>query len=410
MPRKRQRQGNVRRRGHRYQAQVRLEDGSRPAKSFDTEADAWKWIAVMKADDVRGVLGKEEERPPMCFEDLCRLYVDHKMKRWREGMARFFKGHLKSTLLPKFGERLIHTITTKELQQFVNDQLGRVSGVTVDKYIQCLKAVFKYAVAMDYLEKAPIGDKKVEGPGEEEEKDFRVLTPQELRAIYLACVGWQKLFFGLLIFAGLRRAEVYRCQADWFQLEGKTLYIRKAKRKSNKMPMPAPVREAFLELGDVQGYLFRRRRSPGTVASGAEKQDREATDKRKTLWSVLERAGVKPKGVTFHTFRRSFLSLLERLPGVSYSIVKALGRHGKNKSDVTARYLKPPKKDLRRAMRRLVKRILREPPVKNGEEPRQVVGGSLVADNPAGSAESEKPDLSEPAPRADLEGGQRRNR
>jgi hypothetical protein len=63
--------------------------------------------------------------------------------------------------------------------------------------------------------------------------------------------------------------------------------------------------------------------------------------------------------VGLHSFRRGFITILERLPGVSYSVVKALARHSmRSANDVTARYLYPDFDELLAALTQLEQRIL----------------------------------------------------
>jgi len=345
--------GSVVRRGDRFRASIQI-DSRRFTKSFEREVDAWSWLTTIKADAVRGVLKVEGEVKKILFIDLARMYKVHKLRRWKEGTIRFFDGHIKSTLLPAFGKRIVSEITTVEIQRFLDGRLDHVSPGTVAKYQQLLGQLFNYATRMGYIDRSPMSGVEramvVNSPK-------RVLKPHELRAFLESCEGEAAAFFTVMALTGLRRAEMFRLSWDWCDFEEEWLYIKEAKRGSNDMPMSPRVKTALLSLGPKRsGRVFpghRRGESPSTTANPFK----ELTDKRRAMRTALKRSGVDPQGVTFHTFRRTFATLLDLTPGISYGVVRALTRHGASKNDITARYLHPSRDDLRRALLLLEEKV-----------------------------------------------------
>jgi len=169
-------QGAVRLHDGRYQASVQL-SGKRYWQSFDKEADAWKWIATLKADAVRGILKVQEEKPSnLTFDDLARLYRIDKAPGWRPGTVRFFDGHVKTTLKPEFEGRPISKMTTAELQGFISRKRSLVSAMTCKKYVQLLRQLFNYAVRMGYLKSSPMAG--VEAPRVNPTEKRRLATPR----------------------------------------------------------------------------------------------------------------------------------------------------------------------------------------------------------------------------------------
>lgn len=156
---------------------------------------------------------------------------------------------------------------------------------------------------------------------------------------------------------GLRKSELFRLSWDWCDFENGMLLVKEAKRGSSKMPMSSRVKDELLKLGPrPSGRVF-----PGhfRALSGDKRRDptKTLTDKRRALANVLEAAGVDPSGVTLHTFRRAFITALEEIPGVSYSVVRALARHARSASDVTTHYLFPTDERLRQALEGLEARL-----------------------------------------------------
>jgi len=346
-------QGSVRLHDGKYQASVQL-SGKRYWQSFDKEADAWNWLSTLKSDHVRGVLKVEEKKKDIRFDDLCRLYRIHKAPRWRPGMASYFDGHLKTTLLPAFRERFISTMTAQEIQSWLDSKLTSVAGSTVNKYLQVLKAVFGHALRLGYIDRSPMA--AVER-AKAEPKRTRPLRLFELQSFLRACTPEDKPFFTILFFCGLRRGEIFRMAWDWVDMERGILHVKVAKRGSSEIPMAEPVREAFLELGPrKEGIVF-----PGSGRTKEEKarQDdsKPLTDKKRTLKSTLKRAGLDPNAFTFHSFRHSFISLIEET-GAPYSVVKTLARHGATSGDITFRYLHPTDEQLRHALAMLTEKVL----------------------------------------------------
>jgi site-specific recombinase XerD len=185
--------------------------------------------------------------------------------------------------------------------------------------------LFNYAVRMRYLERSPVTGVE---RGRVEPCERRVLRPHELRALLEAADGEDRALLAVLIFAGLRRAETYRVQWDWIDFEAETLHVKKAKRAPGKIPLAPYLKRALMTLGTgLTGPVFVGRHRTN-AAQAAATGPKAVTDMRRALARTFAAAGMDPTGIGFHTFRHSFISLIERLPGVSYSVVRALARHG----------------------------------------------------------------------------------
>ena len=169
----------------------------------------------------------------------------------------------------------------------------------------------------------------------------------------------RRAFFVVLAFTGLRKGEAFRMRWSWIDFDGRMLRVRVAKRGSSEIPLCKTVANVLKALGPgpADDLVF-----PGSPreAGRAAPLDRTKmlTDMRVPLVRALQAAKVDTRGVTLHTFRRTFLTLIEEIPGVTFSMVVALARHGKGSTGVTARYLKPSNDILHAALAELERRVL----------------------------------------------------
>lgn len=378
-------QGGVRFRDGRWEARLQLDQRDRRCASFETEAEAWDWIAELKTKVRQGTAARVVaplQEPPapapalLLFSDLARLYKLHKVKRWRPGSLAFFEGH-KGLLLKQFGTKRLTEIRALDLQTFLDDEIGRpcrdregnptgkvVQAASVFKYQQVLSQLFNYAVRMDFLAASPMA--KVERI-RTEAKDQRVLRLPEIQAILAACADDQRPFFTVLAMTGLRRSEIFRMRWDWVDFEGGRLRVKVAKRGSSELPLRPVVRATLQRIKDALLAEDAEALKPNDKGQLPHvfpgRGGKQMTCKAEMLRRLAVRAKVAP-GVGLQAFRRGYLSLIERLPGVSYSVVKSLARHTlRSSSDITARYLYPEYEELLAALTVLEQRILTPPNV-----------------------------------------------
>lgn len=246
----------------------------------------------------------------------------------------------------------------KLFQQFLDAQLQRtaargprasrlMSTGTVQKYAKVVSEVFRYAVRLGFLKVSPMAN--VERVKVKTAKP-RILRLHELRAILAACPTEHRSFITVLALTGLCKSELFRMRWDWVDFDEKRLLIKEAKTGYQKLPLSPRVAEALKGLGPgVDELVF-----PGHYRdkSGDERIDvknKSASNKRVAIRAARDAAKVDPSGVAFHTFRRSLMTLLDSLPGVSWGVVRALARHTDTSADMTTRYVHPSEDELRAA-------------------------------------------------------------
>lgn len=350
-------EGSIRRRGRKFEASVMI-DGWRHVERFETKSDARKWIATKKSNAVRGLLKVEKKPERIRFDDLCRLYKISKTrelarKRRRPGSVRFFDYHVK-ILIDQIGRVFLDELEPEHIESV--KKLRHEAGAcpaTINHDLAVVRQVLNFALRKQYIKWSPmVAVEKVDTEEHDRKRreSVRILRAHEIRAFFDALPNLeQRAFFTVMFFCGLRRAEMFRMRTEWLDFENAIMWVRIAKRGSSDIPMSPRVVEVLKALAPKAGaFVF----PPPPKSKGAEAEKAgtrvERVAMRRALPAALRAAGIDPTGVGFHTFRRSFLTLVERLPGVSYSIVRDLARHGV--TSVTDRYLRPPTEDVRRAL------------------------------------------------------------
>jgi integrase len=170
----------------------------------------------------------------------------------------------------------------------------------------------------------------------------------------------------MLAFTGIRRREIFRATWSWVDLDGKTLTIRKAKRgrpSQNVVPLGPRTRATLSAygVGDPEALIFPGfARKGGSRWASARASDRELTSMRAPLAFAIKAASVEPTGIGLHTFRHTFVTIIEQLE--RYSVVRALARHSRKsrgpEGEVTPRYIHNELSELYQAVVRFEQRIM----------------------------------------------------
>ncbi len=243
--------------------------------------------------------------------------------------AKIHLAHLAGTLGAKFP---MNALTLADLQRHVDRRQKKVAGVTIKKELDTLRAVWKWAARMGYVEGDfpgrglvyPKGDEKppfmtwaeierriAAGGDPEELWECLYLTAAEITELLAFVKGrrapaWVYPAFVLVAHTGARRSEMMRVKLEDVNLAEGTVTIREKKRvrdrrTTRRVPMTtllAAVLKDWLSAQGDKAHLF---------GLGAKTLSVQAVQKafvrvlKKSKWEVL-------KG--WHVLRHSFISAL----------------------------------------------------------------------------------------------------
>jgi len=136
-----------------------------------------------------------------------------------------YQTNVQAVIAPYFKKKgiLLCELTADDINTFYDDQLERVTGMTVTKYHANISKALKYAVKMNYIPYSPMD--KVNRPAT---KRFvgKFLKQSEAVKLFEAVKG-HKLELGVIFgaFYGLRRSEVVGLRWESINLEANTITI-----------------------------------------------------------------------------------------------------------------------------------------------------------------------------------------
>jgi integrase len=161
--------------------------------------------------------------------DFARLYLQRRQLR----TANEVKRDLERELVARFGKRLIADVTKRDLLAMLDEIAGR-APIMANRLLAHIRRFFNWAVERGILTENPaIG---IRPPAREQSRD-RVLTDDELHAIWKACgqLGWPGgQLVRLLAATGARRDEIAHAAWPEIDRERRALTVPPERFKSDK--------------------------------------------------------------------------------------------------------------------------------------------------------------------------------
>lgn len=187
------------------------------------------------------------------------------------------------------GSTPVAQLTTKKLTDILVEY-AEAAPVAANRCLSSWKLALKYAVERGYIERSPLENTTAAVAGGEEKSRTRVLTDEEIRALWKDTHAHAPLLKFLLL-TGLRISEAQAATHD--NLDGDVLHIPKNKSSRPHWVYLPPLAKELV--GDHEGYLFDSR-SPTGVQLRLKRKNTGWTphDLRRTFATRLAGLGVDP--------------------------------------------------------------------------------------------------------------------
>lgn len=274
-----------------------------------------------------------------CYEDLpffkfADRYLEY-TKQNRKGYNRdpFSLMPLKKT----FADTLLHNISPVQVEEYKLKRLDDVSPSTVNRELECLRAMLNKAMEWELIEKNPIKKMRLlrEPPGR-----VRYLSIEEIQHLLDECSDRLRPFVLIALETGMRKGEIMVLEWKDVDLQEKIVHIEDSKTGERRdIPMSERLVMMFGELPKNGGGLFQ-----------------EVKNFRAAFDGACKRAGIE--NFHFHDLRHTFASHLA-IDGTGLLEIKELLGHKSLEMTMRYAHLCPDVK--RKAIERLSQKMNHKP-------------------------------------------------
>lgn len=248
-----------------------------------------------------------------------------------------------------FGVDLPTDVTTEMVRSWIVSMHERgLTNTSVARRICAVKSFWKHLCERDLA--APAVMTRVGTPKRDRtlpiylgQDDLRLLLAAAQRQRTALCAFRDHAIFATFIYAGIRRSELLNLRLTHLDFHAGTLRVQQGKgRKTREVPMVGELSQA------LRDWLEYRPDCRHDYVFATIRGNRIYTTRLQIIWRrTLEASGISRPGVTMHTLRHSFATLMLQGGADLVSIQRLLGH---SRLDTTAVYLHVGARQLREAM------------------------------------------------------------
>ncbi len=293
--------------------------------TFGTKGDAQWALNEQQLSWEKECSHQEKPEEKILFGDFAEEFL--LSRNWAGETQRVEQYRLNKHILPYWKDLFLDEITKKDVAKWINRVVPRQTPAARIKAFELLRAMFNYAVEMEYIEKNPCKKIRIQDPdGENVEKKKRIIaaiTREELEKLVQAIEPKYRLLTHLCGLSGLRLGEArnlhgYSINKDekgqvWINVKGTysghgnmtSINVKgKTKNAIRRIPAYPSIAEQLYrqarKVGD-ESYLF-----PSTKTT--KNLPFSDADYRRALARGCEKAGIRR--ITPHELRHTAVSLI----------------------------------------------------------------------------------------------------
>lgn len=297
----------------RTRYEVRWREGSRnKSRMFDLRPDAVAYDKKIRRLRQAGELGLELEKRRITVRDLYADWLDRAAPALSAKTQETYGYQLDMRLLPALGDRLVHQLTVRDVEQWIAKMRTDGDGdPTIQKAVTVLSALLSMAVR-DGVVQANVAQ-QARKPRQGRTRTPHLIKPAAVELVRREFVqaGRERdvVLLELLAYAGLR-PESEGITLRWGQVRDRSIVVRDTKRKVDRtVVLVDPLRET------LAAWRLRRGRpdSDALVVPTASEQPWTEFDWRNWRRRVFKPAAVAaglPADIRPRDLRGSFVSLL----------------------------------------------------------------------------------------------------
>jgi integrase len=198
-----------------------------------------KQVAEQALAQVQVKLAKQEflgiyEEKKLTFRQFTPEYLAYSQASKASRSSRRDRDIIETRLMPVFGDQYLFQLTVADVERYKQQRLEVVKPATVNKELNCLKAMLNRAVAWGYLRTNTLKGMKVlkEPPGR-----LRYLTVEEKDRLLEACAVSPSLrpIVELAIHTGMHRGEILGLYWRDIDLRRRTITLHQTKNNERRV-------------------------------------------------------------------------------------------------------------------------------------------------------------------------------
>jgi len=184
-----------------------------------------------------------------------------------------YKNHFRNHIVPKFGKKLITSVTSMQLLDWQNEKLEKFTASTVRKYRSIFYTILNDALIEGLIDSNPfdrvprpvlVEEYNEDDDLDDEDKNVNPFSLEEIKHLLSKTEGYKRNFFAIMAFSGLRPGELVALKwsdVDWESETFKVVRTRirgefgppKTKSSKRVVEMMPNVKEYFLKQYELTG-------------------------------------------------------------------------------------------------------------------------------------------------------------
>lgn len=244
---------------------------------------------------------QEEKDAALTFDQFAQEYLHHSRQHKRSHADDASK--LRCWLLPRFKDCVLTAIKRRHIEAYLTELRQTHSPASVNRHLTLLSAMFRRAIAFDYLERNPCaGIARLQEAGPRQQS----LTPEQAGCLLDALEHDRNpvaaAALALMLYTGTRKNECLRARWEHVDLARRVWLLPRTKSGKAQHVQLSEAAVAILEtLPSRQhgGWLF-----PG------RNRHKPLADPRKTLMRALVAAGLPQDFLCIHGLRHAHASIM----------------------------------------------------------------------------------------------------
>ena len=175
---------------------------------------------------------RQEERANTVEQIVAQFLATHGQRNYRPRTFAEAARLLRQNLVARWGNRPIASITRKQLRDMLEQLVANGTPMLANRAHSIIRKLFGWAVEHEIVAVSPCAGLKA--PAEEKSRD-RILTDQELRAVWLGAgrMGVYGKLVQLLVLTGQRRSEIAGLTWDEIDLDKRLISLPRERVKNN---------------------------------------------------------------------------------------------------------------------------------------------------------------------------------